>query len=432
MKMRFDNRQWRAAVQPMKLGGATVSESRLRNGMRVVVAERHSDPVVSTLLMYGVGSRTENESMAGVSHFLEHMMFKGTSKFGKGEVDRITTELGGHNNAFTSYDHTGYWFEMASDRWEQALEIEADRMQSLSLDPAEFDAERSVVLEELAMSEDDPWRVLTQRIQSSMFPRHSYRWPVIGYAETLKSMTVDDMRGYYDRFYHPANATLIITGDVTKAKALSLARKHFGGIEAGPEKQAEPFGLFVEPRGETRLTMNWDDAAKRLAMAWPTSPVCSDDDYTLDIVTTVLAQGRLSRLQRRLVLDEGLATNISLSNECWVNGGSFWVLAECSQDTEPMKLEAAINAELSRLSTEKMTAAELKRARSILLSAEAYDCETVSDLGDELGEYAVDADWRMAFDGGKRHGAVTSARIKECVNRLITPERRVVGWCLPK
>ena len=272
-------RHWRKAGESMKLGGAVVSESRLRNGLRVVVAERHSDPVVSTLLMYGVGSRCESEEVAGVSHFLEHMMFKGTAKFGKGEVDRITTELGGHNNAFTSYDHTGYWFEMASDRWEQALVIEADRMQNLALDAAEFDAERSVVLEELAMSEDDPWRVLTQRAQSAMFPRHSYRWPVIGYSETLRAMTVEDMRRHYERFYHPANATLVITGDVTKSKALSLVRRHFGAIEVGPKAQAAPFGLFVEPAGEMRFSMTWEDAAKRLCMVWPTSPVCSDDDY---------------------------------------------------------------------------------------------------------------------------------------------------------
>ena len=424
--------QWRTAPSTMKLGGAVVSESRLRNGMRVIVAERHTDPVVSSLLMYKVGSRYESEVEAGVSHFLEHMMFKGTPSVGKGEVDRITTELGGHNNAFTSYDHTGYWFEMASDRWEGVLAIEADRMQHLLLDPEEFDSERNVVLEELAMSEDDPWRVLTQKIQSAMFPRHSYRWPVIGYPETLVPMTVDDMRRHYQKYYHPSNATLVISGDVKKRAALAAAREHFGEIEGGEEHKQLPYGSFKEPEGETRLRMTWEDAAKRLCIGWPTTSVCTDDDYTLDVITTLLAQGRLSRLQRRLVLDEGLATSISISNECWVDGGSFWVLAECAQGTEPEHLERAINEELARLATENVPAAELKRARSILLASEAYDCETVSDLGDEIGEFAIDADWRFAFDGGERHAKVTAARVKECAKRLLGPERRVVGWCLPK
>jgi len=424
--------QWRSAPGTMNLGGAAVSESRLRNGLRVIVAERHTDPVVSSLLMYKVGSRYESEVEAGVSHFLEHMMFKGTPSVGKGEVDRITTELGGHNNAFTSYDHTGYWFEMASDRWEGVLAIEADRMQNLLLDPAEFDAERMVVLEELAMSEDDPWRVLTQKVQASMFPRHSYRWPVIGYPETLVPLTVDDMRRHYQKYYRPSNATLVISGDVKKRTALAAARKYFGDIEGGEEQKQPPYGSFKEPEGETRLHMTWEDAAKRLCMGWPTNSVCTDDDYTLDVVTTLLAQGRLSRLQRRLVLDEGLATSISISNECWVDGGSFWILAECAQDTEPEHLERVITEELQRLATESVPAAELKRARSILLASEAYDCETVSDLGDEIGEYAIDADWRLAFDGGERHSKVTAARIKECAKRLLCPERRVVGWCLPK
>src|SRR5688572_18606021 len=135
----------RASAAPPLMAGARVTEHHLDNGLRVLVAARHSDPVVSTVLLYRAGARTEVEREAGVSHFLEHMMFKGTPTYGKGEVDRLTTQLGGQNNAFTGYDHTAYWFELASDRWERALEIEADRMQHLLLDPEEFEAERAVV-----------------------------------------------------------------------------------------------------------------------------------------------------------------------------------------------------------------------------------------------------------------------------------------------
>jgi zinc protease len=429
---RSAGRQWRKLPTALNLGGAVVSESRLRNGLRLLVVERHTDPVVSSLLFYRVGSRHETESQSGVSHFLEHMMFKGTPSCGKGEVDRITTELGGHNNAFTSYDHTAYWFEMASDRWETALEIEADRMQNLLLDPEEFDAERSVVLEELAMGEDDPWRVLMRRVQTALFPRHSYRWPVIGYPENLRRLTVEDMRRHYRRFYRPSNATLVIAGDVTKRGALAAVRRHLGGIENGGAIEPPVCGYVEEPAGEVRLEMRWDDAARRLCIGWPTSPVCSEDDYVLDLVTTLLAQGRLSRMQRRLVLDEGLATSISVSNEGWVESGSFWIMAECAQGSEPDALERAIDEELGRLATETVPATELRRARSMLLSSEAYDCETISDLGEEIGEYAVDADWRLAFDGGERHSKVTASTLKRCVRRLLGPERRVVGWCVPR
>ena len=141
--------------------GARLHEHRLRNGLRVLLVERHADPVVTSLLWYDAGARDEAPHEAGVAHFLEHMMFKGTRRHGKGQVDAITTQLGGSNNAFTSYDHTAYWFELSSDRWETALELEADRMRGLRLDEAEFRSEKAVVLEELAMGLDEPWRRLT-------------------------------------------------------------------------------------------------------------------------------------------------------------------------------------------------------------------------------------------------------------------------------
>ena len=191
------------------LGGAEISEHRLKNGLRVLLIERHADPVVALMTWYRVGARNEREDEAGVSHFLEHMMFKGSRGFAKGEVDRITTELGGSNNAFTGYDHTAYWFELASDRWERGLEIEADRMRHLSLDEGEFNAEREVVLEELAMGKDDPWRRLTELVQTALFARHPYRRPIIGHTDSLRGMTAASMREFYGRFYHPGNATLV-------------------------------------------------------------------------------------------------------------------------------------------------------------------------------------------------------------------------------
>ncbi len=425
---------FRTTPEATTRGGALVREHRLRNGLRVLLAERHADPVVSVLLLYKVGSRDETERTAGVSHFLEHMMFKGTPSTGKGEVDRLTAQLGGQNNAFTSHDHTAYWFELASDRWETALEIEADRMQDLLLDADEFDAERSVVLEELAMGEDDPWRVLTRRVQSALFPRHPYRWPIIGFTETLRALSVDDMRRHYGRFYQPGNATLVIAGDIASDAALRKVRTHLGGIEpAEVESVAEERMPHVleEPAGEAKIEMTWDDPGKRLAMAWPTATVCSDDDYTLDVISALLSHGRLSRLQRRLVFDSGLATSISVSNEAWVDTGTFWVLAECAQGADEDELAREIDSELERLASENVERAELFRVRKMLKAVEAYETETVSDLSEELGSFAVDADWRLALDGGARHAKVTPARIRECAGRLLARRRRVVGWCRP-
>jgi len=422
------------ARRPVLKAGAKVAEHRLANGMRVILAERHSDPVVAAVLLYPAGARTETEREAGVSHFLEHMMFKGTPARGKGEVDRITTELGGQNNAFTGYDHTAYWFELASDRWENALDIEADRMQHLAIDPAEFEAERAVVLEELSMGEDEPWRVLGRRVEEALFPHHPYGRPIIGYPDTLKAMRPEDMRAYYRRFYHPGNATLVVAGDIEPAAALAAVRARFAGIAAGARfAEADCFRRALEePAGEKRVTTSWDDAAQRVILAWPTTKVGSPEDDALDLAMTVLSSGRMSRLWRRLVLDEGLATSVSASNDSRVEAGVLWVFAEGAQGVAPDALERALHEEIARLGREKVTRDELERARAILLAGEAFDGETVSDVAEDLGEWAVDYDWQRAFDGGARHARVTAEDIRAAAARFLRPERRVVGWCHPR
>ncbi len=416
------------------MAGARVTEHRLRNGMRVLLAERHSDPVVAVVTFYRVGSRNESEHEAGVSHFLEHMMFKGTERFGKGEVDRITAALGGQNNAFTGYDHTAYWFELASDRWETALDIEADRMRNLLFEPDEFEAERAVILEEIAMGKDDPWRLLARRVEATVFGRHPYGRPIIGCADSVRHMTPAVMRAFYDRFYHPGNVTLVVSGDISPRKALQAIRQRFGGIPRGmPFDEADCFRVPVpEPAGGTWSYSRWEDEAKRLCMGWPTTKVGTDEDYALDLALVCLTSGRMSRLQRRLVLDANLAVNISTSNDTRAESGIFWLFAECAQDVEPEELEARIDRELRQLAEEKVDPAELRRAKSIMRVSDAYDGETVSDLAEELGEFAVDADWRLAFDGGVRHDRVTAARLRNTVARLLAPERRAVGWCLPQ
>ncbi|MCB9915561.1 MAG: insulinase family protein [Planctomycetes bacterium] len=413
--------------------GARISEHHLKNGMRVLLAERHDAPVVAVLLLYAVGARNEREHEAGACHFLEHMMFKGTAAHPKGEIDLVTTRLGGSNNAFTSYDHTAYWFEFASDRWEQALALEADRMAGLLLDPVEFDAEKAVVLEELAMGEDDPWRGLTADVQQALFPRHPYGRPVIGYADTLRAMSRADLAAVHARFYHPGNATLVVCGDLQPRAALAAVRRAFGELSAGPalaevDAFRPPLG---EPTAEVRLLRHWDDEARRLCMAWPTTHVATDEDYALDLATVVLTSGRLSRLYRRLVRDERLATSVSASNDVRVEGGAFWLYAEAADGVAPRELERALDEEVARLAKHLVPRKELERARALLDASEAYDSETVTDLAEDLGEWAVDHDWREALRSRERLAAITPQLLRETVRRYLVPARRVLGWSLP-
>ena len=412
--------------------GATILERTLPNGLRVLVAERHLDPVVAVMVWYGVGARHERAEEAGISHFLEHMMFKGAEAFGKGALDLETTVLGGSNNAFTTPDHTAYWFEFASDRWERALELEADRMQGLALDPEEFAAEKQVVLEELSMGLDDPWRNLSQRVSDVLFGRHPYARPVIGYRDTLDPMTADEMRVYYERFYRPSNATLVIAGDVDPEDAFRSVEERFGSIEA-PQDAASTAHASPAPdlTGEVRIRTTWDDNSSRLIMAWPGAKFGSDGDFILDVVVTVLTGGKLSRMYRRLVVDEGLATSVSANNDARAEAGGFWVYAEAVNGVEPETLESAIDEEIARMRDEPVSAAELTRAKKLLSASEAFDSETITDVAETLGEYATDLVWRDALSASERREAVTAEAVQEMCRELLEPSRRVVAWSLP-
>lgn len=284
------------------------------------------------------------------------------------------------------------------------------------------------------MGEDDPWRFLSRPIETALFPHHPYGRPIIGFADTLLAMTPGDMRDYHRRFYHPGNATLVVSGDVKTRAALNAVRGHFEGIEAGlPFEQADCFRPSVpEPRGEIRVRTSWDDAAHRLIVAWPTTPVGTTEDYALDLVLTILTSGRMSRLYRRLVLDEGLATSVSAANDTRVEAGAFWLYAEAAQGVDPADLERAVDEELARLADERVAAAELRRAKALMHASDAFDGETVTDVAEELGEWAVDADWRMAFDGGERHDRITSEKLRRVVAEYLRPDQRVVGWCHPR
>src|SRR3954468_7349618 len=190
-----------------------VQKNRLSNGLTVLTKELHDKPVVAAIIWYRVGSRNEELGQTGKSHFLEHMLFKGTDRYKKGEIDLITLKNGGGNNAFTSHDFTAYYFNFASDRWEIALDIEADRMVNCSFEPDEFEAEKKVVIEELKTGLDSPWGLLLQEQEATAFKIHPYRNPIVGWLQDVERATAQEQQAYYRRYFHPNNAVLVIAGD---------------------------------------------------------------------------------------------------------------------------------------------------------------------------------------------------------------------------
>src|SRR2546426_3790002 len=206
----------------------------LSNGLTVLTKELHDKPVVATMIWYRVGSRNEELGQTGKSHFLEHMLFKGTDRYQKGDIDLITHVNGGVNNAMTWLDFTAYYFVFAPDRWQVALEIESNRMRNTTFAEEEFISEKHVVEEELRIGLDGPWEALENEVWATAFRQHPYHWPTVGWLEDLEAASDADMKAYYDKWYQPRNATLVIVGDFDSAEALQKIEESFGRIPPGP------------------------------------------------------------------------------------------------------------------------------------------------------------------------------------------------------
>src|SRR6266704_2788683 len=243
-------------VIPSAFATEDVRRTVLPNGLVVLTKEVHTSPIVTSMIWYRVGSRNEELGHTGKSHFLEHMLFKGTERFKKGQIDLITLKNGGGNNAFTSHDFTAYYFNFASDRWDVALEIEADRMVNCAFEQDEFEAEKKVVIEELKTSLDSPWGLLMQDVEAAAFKVHPYRNPIVGWLQDVERATAEQQQAYYRRYYHPNNATLVIAGDFHTEDVLKKVERLFGSIPAGP-KPTEMLLQEPQQRGERRIKVRW-------------------------------------------------------------------------------------------------------------------------------------------------------------------------------
>lgn len=410
-----------------------VHEVRLDNGFRALLVERHNLPVVASLLVYEVGARDERTGETGLSHFLEHMMFKGTERFGKGMIDLLTAKLGGSNNAFTDNDVTAYHFSLAADRWDTALEIEANRMRGCLLDEKEFAAEKSVVLEELAMGEDDPARMLYQTAESLVFQVHPYHHPVIGWKEDLQRLDVAGMRAYYERHYGPNRAFLVAIGDFDLKTTEARVRELFAGIPPLAQPRA---AALQEPqqKGERRAVVRFPGNIPRLALAARSVRVGEADDFPLDLLAFLLGHGKTARLYQRLVLKEQIATDVVVANESRLDPGVFWILAELHEDAQPAEAERMVRAEIERIALDGVSAAELRRVRTQIRAGFLFEGETVLDLAVKLGRYEASAreGYRLLDRVLPAYDAVRPAQVRAVAERYLAPDSLTAVWSVPE
>ncbi len=416
-------------LRPLCALPGRLREHRLDNGLAVCLLENRQAPLVSTSIWYRVGACDEDAPTAGSAHFLEHMMFKGSGRYAAGEIDRRTRELGGSNNAFTSQDSTAYYFSFSGDRWQEALEIEADRMTGLTLDPEEVERERQVIEEELAMYEDDPWDALDKAVHRALFGDHPYGRPIIGTRESLAAIGADELAAFHRRFYRPDNAVLVIAGDFD-AKALDAVQRAFGGLQAGGEARSpipQPAALDAPQRLERH-----QGEVGRLLLALP-SPGADHPDYApLRLLLTALAGPRTSRLAACLVEDEQLCVGVSAEIAETVEPGMAAVAAELLPGVESRLVEERVRLELARLVTDPLGDDEIERARRILVADWVFGLERIHQQGLAVGMALCLFDTDYPERHLRRALDCSRSRLAEVAERWIAPERTsVTGWSLP-
>ena len=410
-----------------------VLDATLDNGLRVLLLEDRRSPIVSVQVWYRVGSRDERPGATGLAHFLEHMMFKGTPSHGKGEFSRTVERNGGRDNAFTTQDTTSYFVNIAADRVEDVLRLEADRMRNLLLDPAEIDAERRVVMEERRMrTEDNPESLLAEEQSAAAFVAHPYGWPVIGWMADIARIDPGELRAFYDLYYRPNNAVLVVVGDIRATDLLERIRVIFGPIPAGP---TPPAVTAVEPpqRAERRITLR--SAAARLpslALTWPVPNHRSPDAAALEVLETALAGGRAARLYRRLVVEGQLALDADADFSYGsVDPNLFWLSARPRPGVSLESLERALLDELDRLKREPVGAEELERAKNQIEAGFVWGQDSIYARGATLARFERMGSWRLADGFVAQIRAVTAADVQRVAREYFREDARTVGVLVP-
>ncbi|MFK8253567.1 M16 family metallopeptidase [Ancylobacter terrae] len=425
------------ALAPSALAAPAVSEFTLPNGLQVVVIPDHRAPVVTHMVWYRVGSADEQPGKSGIAHFLEHLMFKGTQKHPAGEFSQVVAQLGGQENAFTSQDYTAYFQRVAKEHLGQVMAFEADRMTGLVLTDEVVLPERDVVLEERRMRTDNnPGAQLAEAAQAAMYANHPYSHPIIGWEDEIRKLNREDALSFYNRFYTPNNAVLVVAGDVTAEDVRKLADQHYGPVPRRfevPERQrpTEP-----ESRAERRVSLADARVAQpnfsRAYLVPSYRTADGNEAEALDVLAQILGGGSTGRLYRSLVADQGLAANAG----AWYQGTSldatrFGVSASPRPGVELDKLEAATDAVIAEIAAKGPDDAELARAKTRLVADAVYSQDNQATLARIYGaSLTTGTDIAHVQNWPEAVKSVTAEQVRNAAQRFLVANRAVTSLLL--
>jgi len=423
---------------------STVREQVLDNGLRVLVQEVHTAPLATVWCWYRVGSKDERPGLTGVSHWVEHMNFKGSTNIPRDKVKGIIEQYGGYWNGYTWIDQTTYTETATRDALDRMLFIESERMGSCLYDPSDCESERTVIISELQGGENDPDQLLDQELTATAFRLHPYRHPTIGWLSDLKAMTRDDLYGHYRRFYVPNNATLVIVGDLSTDEVLRAVESHFGRLEARDVgTRAHP----VEPEqlGERRVTIAKEGTTAYLKIGFH-GPAVTDDDFfpmlVLDAALTgakginLWASFRTPPPQRSTRLYQALV-NSGLASA--VNGGMvptqqpflYTISITATEGTALARVEEAALRAIDRVRTDGITPDELTKARNQLRARLVFENDSITNIAHQLGYFETIASWRDYPSVARKIAAVTLEQVALVAAKRLTASNRTIGWFEP-
>ncbi len=414
-----------------------IYEYTLRNGLKLIVKEDHRSPVVVSQVWYRVGSSYEHNGITGISHVLEHMMFKGTSRFKAGEFSRIIAANGGRENAFTGRDYTAYFQRLEKSRLKVSFELEADRMRSLKLTDKEFQKERSVVIEERRLrTEDKPTAITYEQFNAVAFQSSPYRIPVIGWMDDLKNLRVEDLQKWYQRWYAPNNATVVVVGDVVPKQVFLLAKKYFGHLKPSrldpPKPQREPKQLGIR-----RITVKVPAHLPYLMMGYKTPVVGtahkSWEPYALEVMAYVLDGGRSSRFTKELIRGKAIAAQITTSYDLHSRlNNLFTIFAIPSQGTSMDALEKAFRRQIDKVKKELVSKSELERAKAQILAEKIFQQDSVFYQAMNLGLLETTGKgWREEANYIANIKNITPEQIRYVANKYFIDDQLTIARLKP-
>ncbi|AMB84091.1 peptidase M16 [Pseudomonas agarici] len=415
-------------------------EFTLDNGLKVVVREDHRAPVVVSQIWYKVGSSYETPGQTGLSHALEHMMFKGSEKVGPGEASLILRDLGAEENAFTSDDYTAYYQVLARDRLGVAFELEADRMASLRLPADEFSREIEVIKEERRLRTDDqPMGRAYERFKAMAYPASGYHTPTIGWMADLDRMKVEELRHWYQSWYVPNNATLVVVGDVSLDEVRKLAQRYFGAI---PRRDTPPTKIprELDEPGERLITLHVKTQLPSLIFGFNVPSIATAKDpravNALRLIAALLDGGYSARLSSQLERGEELISGGSASYDAYSRGDSLLTLSATPNTQKKKTLadtEAGLWRLLNQLKTQPPTAEELERVRAQVIAGLVYERDSITSQATAIGQLeTVGLSWKLMDDELAELQSVTPEDIQKAARAYFIRERLSVAHVLPE